>query len=218
MTTRTHISLWTSGAGALALALATTACLPGFPDRAESAPVAPTGEAVEQAEETPAPEETVGAPEDNSQFGSATWGVPVPEGWTIEVFDQNGVHTFTHDSSSCQISLYRNRADGTSEGQGGAPRDTLDGFAMAMEGEVGRVTAVPQPVVEVSDFGGGTARFEADELTYTGNDGIHYTMLLAAQWFEDVELIMAPACRTSDFAANSDEIDAFVEALSVERV
>lgn len=224
MTTRTHISLWTSGAGALALALATTACLPGFPDRAEPAPDSPTGDSVGRAEETPETAETpeapadegaVEAPEDNSEFGTATWGAPVLEGWTMEVFDQNGVHQFAHDSSSCQVTLYQNRADGV---EGGEPRDTLDGFATSLEGEVGTVAAVPRPAVEVSDFGGGTARFEADELAYTGNDGADYTMLLAAQWFEDVELIMAPVCRTSDYGAHSGEVDAFVEALSVERV
>ncbi|GAB2514993.1 hypothetical protein [Nocardiopsis aegyptia] len=225
MTTRTHISLWTSGAGALALALTTTACVPGFPDRSDSAPApatqTPTA-AVDQAEESPETEETPrdegapDAPEDNSRFGMASWGAPVLEGWTMAAFDQNGVHQFTHGSSSCQVTLYQNRADGSA--QGGEPRDTLDGFISTLEGEVGTVAAVPQPAVEVGDFGGGTAEFEADELSYTGNDGADYTMLLAAQWFEDVELIMAPVCRTSDYGANADEVDAFVGALTVERV
>ncbi|KOX13848.1 hypothetical protein [Nocardiopsis sp. NRRL B-16309] len=226
MTTRTHISQWTSGAGALALALITTGCLPGFPDRAETAPdpasEAPAGGAAEQVEETSEAQETQGdggaveAPADNSRFGSATWGVPVLEGWTIEVFDQNGVHQFTHDSSSCQVTLYRNRAAESS--LSGGPRDTLDGFTTTLENEVGTVAVVPRRVVEVSDFGGGTAEFESDELGYTGNDGVDYTMLLAAQWFEDVELIMAPVCPTSDYGANAGEVDDFVGSLTVERV
>jgi hypothetical protein len=221
MTTRTRIPLWTSGAGALALALVTTACLPGFPDRSGSAPAsAPSGVPSDEAAEPtgPAAEDSASqtAPEDDSRFGTATWGAPVLEGWTMEAFDQNGVHQFTHDTSSCQVTLYQNRAEGPAEA--GEARGTLDSFADTLEGEVGAVATVPRAAIEITDFGGDTVEFEADELGYTGNDGVDYTMLLGARWFEDIELILAPVCRTSDYGANTAEIESFIGALSVERV
>jgi len=209
-------------AALLALALSTTACLPPLGPGED---MSPTPEpAAAPSPEREEPEADGGAstdaspPADQADPGRAAWGVPTPApGWETVVFDENGIHQFRHETSSCQVTLQQNAAE-NAEGATGYPDDTIDGWVGVLEAEVGEVGVTEEPYVAVEDASGDTALFRTVALDYTGVDGEDYALRLSARWFADVEMIIASSCRAAEFTDRAGDLDAFVGLLSVQRI
>ncbi|MGQ4269628.1 hypothetical protein [Nocardiopsis changdeensis] len=196
------------------LALATTACLP-LPGGDPAAAPEPAPAASPEAPASPTAQDTT-APGGADQGGMAVWAVPVPSGWTVETFNENGVHSFTEDASGCRATLSQNMA--ASPDDRGTAAGTVDSYIDLLGAEVGDTVVTAQQPLGLPGPDGAVLDFETSRVDYTGNDGVDYTLTVSAQWVDDIELIFTHACESTRYPASGAGYDAFVEQLAVQRV
>ncbi|GAB3711673.1 hypothetical protein GCM10028793_46340 [Nocardiopsis oceani] len=223
---RVHAVRWGLGLGALALAVGTTACIPyqdGGPEahqggggQASSSEAGNEGAEENGNGDSDSDQYVAEAPEDLSDVGPPLWDVSdaITDGWDPKL--QDGIYTYTHQTSTCVTTLHSNAGEDNTSGQEGDPQSSIDSWAQSLEGEVGPVEVTPRPVVEVENHGG-PAQFQVADLEYTDSDGVDYTVRMFAQWFELSELVMAFSCEPGDFDAQSSEMEGFLDRLAVHR-
>lgn len=164
-------------------------------------------------EPTEDPIEGDGRPETN-----VSWTVPYrAPGWDTTIQDQDGIHQFVHAESQCQVML-RQSLVGPDEGDGLGPRDSLDVYRNQVRRTVQQIELVDAERLEFTSTvtTAGTVPFVTSAFAYLGNDGVEYVNVIAAEWFGDVELMVATACPTDVWESDGpDIVRAFLDEVSI---
>ncbi|WP_203336120.1 hypothetical protein [Nocardioides limicola] len=149
---------------------------------------------------------------------STTWGVPAGiEGWELTTFDSDGIHQLRHTDLGCQVTYHQNLGAAAAAAQGFDPTATLDVFGdqLAQRVPVQEILGDVPPLLIPVTVGDEPAEFVRRVFRYRAEDGTAYSTDVAAQWFDDVELMINVSCAADQEAEARPHIAELLELSSV---
>lgn len=140
-----------------------------------------------------------------------------PQGWKAEVFGDNGIYKYKNNSNTCQVTFQQNKGV-TAAVNSGLTLDAdinsvIDGTSKLLTKNDLKVGSTGTHAYTASD--GKQIDFVTRQATYTGNDGVPYTIEVAGQWIGDYEFIVISACSTSDWNKSIDILNDFTKKVSL---
>lgn len=140
-----------------------------------------------------------------------------PQGWTAEVFGDNGIYKYKYNSNTCQITFQQNKGVNQAINSGltldSEITSVIDGTAKQLTKNDLRVGSAGTHSYTTSD--GKQVDFVTKQVTYTGNDGVPYTLEVAGQWIGNYEFVVLSACSTSDWAKSNKIINNFLSQVKL---
>ncbi|GAA1103001.1 hypothetical protein [Nocardiopsis composta] len=205
-------------AALIGAALLTAGCagLPG--PGGGTAGEAPAGKPSSPQPEQEAEEASEESAEPGGAFagGQAAWGMPAALGdWEMDAAGENGIYNFTRENG-CQVTLSQNTGAEADAEAGLTPADAVDAIMDRTGQEVQGMSVQAGEAREVSAPDGTAVVFETRQATYTGQDGVDYTLRAGAEWIDDVELVVMTSCPTAEWDTAQGDFDEFFDETSVE--
>jgi hypothetical protein len=140
-----------------------------------------------------------------------------PQGWNTEVFGKDGIYKYKYNTNSCQITFQQNKGV-TQAISSGLTLDSeinsvIDGTSKLLTNNNLKVGSTGIHSFNTSD--GKQVDLVTRQATYTGNDGVPYTIEVAGQWIGDYEFIIISACSTADWSQSNKIINDFLNKVSI---
>jgi hypothetical protein len=140
-----------------------------------------------------------------------------PQGWTAEAFGDNGIYKYKNNSNTCQVTFQQNKGVTEAINSGltlnSEINSVIDGTAKLLTKNDLKVGSTGTHAYATSD--GKQIDFVTRQATYSGNDGVPYTIEVAGQWIGDYEFIVISACSTADWSKSIDILNNFTKKVSL---